>query len=54
MTKAAPTAKAAAPVVAEAPSVKIEEGTVDAAAINVIPEPKVVSTDVHGNKIEEL
>jgi hypothetical protein len=51
MTKAAPKAE----VVAEAPSVvKIEDGSVDAAAINVIPEPKNVSTDVHGNKIEEL
>lgn len=50
MTKAAPKAE----VVAEAPSVKIEEGTVDAAAINVIAQPKAVSTDVHGNKIEEL
>ncbi|MCP3400414.1 hypothetical protein [Bradyrhizobium sp. CCGB20] len=50
MTKAAPKAE----VVAEAPSVKIEEGTVDATAINVIAEPKTVSTDTFGNKIEEL
>jgi hypothetical protein len=55
MTKAIPTAKAVvADVAAEAPSVKIEEGTVNAAAINVIPEAKVVSTDTFGNKIEEL
>lgn len=54
MTKAAPTAKAEVAVVAEAPSVKIEEGTVDATAINVIPEAKVVSVDTFGNKIEEL
>lgn len=50
MTKAAPKAE----VVAEASSVKIEDGSVDAKAINVIADPKTVSTDTHGNKIEEL
>ena len=54
MTKATPTAKAEVAVVAEAPSVKIEEGTVDAAAVNKIGEPKKVSEDTFGNKIEEL
>ncbi|UYO52506.1 hypothetical protein [Rhodopseudomonas palustris] len=37
----------------ETPEVKIEEGTADAAALNVIAEPKKVSTDTFGNQIEE-
>lgn len=54
MTKAAQPAKPVAAAVADAPSVKIEEGTAKPAAVNKIAKPKVVSTDVNGNKIEEL
>lgn len=49
---AAPTTPPIAPPV-EA-TVKVEEGSADAAAGNVIASAKRVSKDVFGNKVEEL
>jgi len=53
MSRQAP--KADTPAAAEpAPAVKVEEGTVDNAAVNNPAEPKSVSKDTFGNQIEEL
>ncbi|NPU64606.1 hypothetical protein HL667_06315 [Bradyrhizobium sp. 83012] len=53
MAATATPTKAKANVVEEAPTVKVEEGNATAPTPNTIAEPKTVSTDVFGNKIEE-